>query len=204
FKDAQGNALNGVKVQLVNPADGSVVVTGFTNAQGTFADQMQLASYITEVVLEANYIGIPNAIGLPVKSNSIELQYLGENPSITQLIDYEAFCGMAAPQVDDQSISVHELNELLKSEHAPFLLDVRETYEYEIANLGAHNIPLDELKDRLSEIPKLQAIVVHCKSGARSEKAIQLLREEGFANLKNLEGGILAWQQEIDNKLEIY
>uniref|UniRef100_UPI0040485530 molybdopterin-synthase adenylyltransferase MoeB n=1 Tax=Roseivirga sp. TaxID=1964215 RepID=UPI0040485530 len=128
----------------------------------------------------------------------------GENPSITQLIDYEAFCGMAAPQVDDQSISVHELNELLKSEHAPFLLDVRETYEYEIANLGAHNIPLDELKDRLSEIPKLQAIVVHCKSGARSEKAIQLLREEGFANLKNLEGGILAWQQEIDNKLEIY
>jgi sulfur-carrier protein adenylyltransferase/sulfurtransferase len=128
----------------------------------------------------------------------------GENPSITQLIDYEAFCGMKEPQVDDQSITVHELNQLLSSEHAPFLLDVRESYEYEISNLGAHNIPMAELKSRLSELPQSRAIVVHCKSGARSEKAIQLLREEGFTNLKNLEGGILAWQQEIDNKLEIY
>ncbi|MFT7382318.1 MAG: molybdopterin/thiamine biosynthesis adenylyltransferase/rhodanese-related sulfurtransferase [Roseivirga sp.] len=128
----------------------------------------------------------------------------GENPSITQLIDYESFCGMKEPRIDSQSITVHELNQILSSENAPFLLDVRESYEYEIANLGGHNIPLAELKNRLSELPKLQAIVVHCKSGARSKKAIQLLREARFTNLKNLEGGILAWQKEIDPTLDIY
>lgn len=127
----------------------------------------------------------------------------GENPSITQLIDYEAFCGMKELQVDHQSITVHELNRLLSSENAPFLLDVRETYEYEIANLKGYNIPLADVKSRLSELPKSHAIVVHCKSGARSEKAIQLLREAGFTDLKNLEGGILAWQKEIDNSLEL-
>jgi molybdopterin/thiamine biosynthesis adenylyltransferase/rhodanese-related sulfurtransferase len=128
----------------------------------------------------------------------------GENPSITQLIDYEAFCGMKEPRIDSQSINVHELIQLLSSENAPFLLDVRESYEYEIANLGGHNIPLAELKSRLTELPKLQAIVVHCKSGARSEKAIQLLREAGLIDLKNVEGGILAWQKEIDPTLDIY
>lgn len=128
----------------------------------------------------------------------------GENPSITELIDYEAFCGMKEPQVDSSSMTVLELNQLLNSENAHFLLDVRETYEYEIANLGGHNIPLAELKNRLSELPQSQPIVVHCKSGARSERAIQLLREAGFTNLKNLEGGILAWQKEIDQTLDIY
>lgn len=128
----------------------------------------------------------------------------GENPSITHLIDYESFCGMKEPQVDNQSITVHDLNQLLNSENAPFLIDVREPYEYEIANLGGQNIPLTELNSRLNELPKSQAIVVHCKSGARSEKGIQLLREAGFTNLKNLEGGILAWQKEIDQTLDLY
>lgn len=96
FKDAQSNPLNGVKVQLVNPADGTVVVTGFTDAQGLFRDEVQLASYITEVVLEANYIGIPNTIGLPVKSNSIELQYLGEI-NLNQVIEINAKAA-ASPQ----------------------------------------------------------------------------------------------------------
>lgn len=128
----------------------------------------------------------------------------GENPSITELIDYEAFCGMKESQVDNQSMTVHELNQLLNSPNPPFLLDVRESYEYEIANLKGYNIPLAELKSRLGELPQLQAIVVHCKSGARSEKAIQMLREAGFTNLKNLEGGILAWQKEIDQTLDIY
>jgi len=128
----------------------------------------------------------------------------GENPSITELIDYEAFCGMKESQVDNQSMTVHELNQLLNSKNALFLLDVREPYEYEIANLKGYNIPLAELKSRLSELPKSQAIVVHCKSGVRSERAIQMLREAGFTNLKNLKGGILAWQKEIDNSLELY
>ena len=128
----------------------------------------------------------------------------GENPSITELIDYEAFCGMKESQVDNQSMTVHELNQLLNSKNALFLLDVREPYEYEIANLKGYNIPLAELKSRLSELPKSQAIVAHCKSGVRSERAIQMLREAGFTNLKNLKGGILAWQKEIDNSLELY
>jgi adenylyltransferase/sulfurtransferase len=128
----------------------------------------------------------------------------GEKPSITGLIDYEAFCGMKELQVDNQSITVHELNQLLNSPNPPLLLDVREPYEYEIANLGGQNISLSQLETRLNELPKSQAIVVHCKSGARSEKAIQLLREAGFTNLKNLEGGILAWQKEIDQTLDLY
>jgi LruC domain-containing protein len=97
FKDSQGNPLNGVKIQLINPADGTVVVAGFTNAEGFYGDQIQLASYISEVVLEANYIGIPNSIGLPVKSNSIELQYLGKvDPS--QVIEINSTASQVSPQ----------------------------------------------------------------------------------------------------------
>jgi adenylyltransferase/sulfurtransferase len=105
---------------------------------------------------------------------------------------------------NEKSISVFELNQLLKSGKAPFILDVREAYEYQISNLEGLNIPLNHLKLRLAELPKNQNIVVHCKSGVRSAQAIQLLKTEGFDQLLNLKGGILAWQKEIDTTLAIY
>lgn len=126
----------------------------------------------------------------------------GKDPSITELIDYEAFCAGPAPEKpENNSITVHELQERLMDY---FILDVREYYEYEISNLEGLNIPLGDLNQRLKEIPKERAVVVHCKSGKRSAKAIETLKKEGFDNLFNLEGGILAWQQEIDNSMAVY
>lgn len=126
----------------------------------------------------------------------------GSNPTITELIDYEAFC--AGPAVEEkalQSVSVRDFHESLSRY---FVLDVREPYEYEISNLGGLNIPLGELSERLAEIPQEGEVVVHCKSGARSARAIHLLEKEGYTNLLNLEGGILAWQKEIDSDMAVY
>lgn len=126
----------------------------------------------------------------------------GTKPTITGLIDYEAFC--AGPAVEKEvlaSVSVHNLQA-----NSPdyFILDVRETYEYEISNLGGLNIPLGQLKERLELIPGNRPVVVHCKSGVRSAQAIDLLKQEGYTNLLNLEGGILAWQKEIDTEMAVY
>lgn len=126
----------------------------------------------------------------------------GTKPTITGLIDYEAFC--AGPAVEKEvlvSVSVHDLQ---ANSPVYFILDVRETYEYEISNLGGLNIPLGLLKDRLEQIPEDRPVVVHCKSGVRSAQAIDLLKQEGYTNLLNLEGGILAWQKEIDTEMAVY
>ena len=126
----------------------------------------------------------------------------GHSPTITQLIDYEAFCaGPESNKEEPASLSVLELKE---SQEQYFVLDVREPYEYEISNLGAVNIPLRELGKRKEEIPKDRPIVVHCKSGVRSLQAIQLLEKQGFDGLYNLEGGILAWQLQVDPDMAVY
>jgi len=128
----------------------------------------------------------------------------GDNPTIFKLIDYEAFCvGPVKTVHKNDSISVVELNNL-GSRKSVFLLDVREAYEYVISDIGGVNIPLSVLSERIIEIPRNKEIIVHCKSGVRSQKAIDLLKTKGFAQLKNLEGGLLAWQKEIDNRLEVY
>lgn len=138
---------------------------------------------------------------LNVKSNP-DNPISGTVPSITKLIDYEAFC--AGPTIEEIEIASISVEEFQASKSDYFVLDVRETYEYGISNLGGTNIPLDELRDRLSDIPKSKPVVVHCKSGARSKKAISLLKEHGYSNLLNLEGGILAWQQQIDTSMAVY
>ena len=141
---------------------------------------------------------------LNVKSNK-ENPVSGDNPSIFSLIDYEAFCAGPNGNLKDQSlITVSELNALIDAADSPFLLDVRELHEFELSNINSVNIPLSELKNRISEIPEDKSIVVHCRSGQRSQKAIALLKEEGFNQLKNLEGGLLAWKNEIDHTLEVY
>ena len=85
------------------------------------------------------------------------------------------------------------------------LLDVREPFEWDIAHLdGAKLIPLGELPSRMSELDSADDIVIHCKSGVRSAKAVRLLQEAGFGKLHNVEGGITAWAEEIDTAMPKY
>jgi sulfur-carrier protein adenylyltransferase/sulfurtransferase len=128
----------------------------------------------------------------------------GENPTVTELIDYQEFCGI--PQANAQAdevpeITVGELNEKLDEVS---VLDVREPHEYEVANIGARLIPLGELPERLIELDRGETLAVHCKTGARSARAVKLLREAGFENVYNVKGGITAWSEEIDPSIPKY
>lgn len=131
----------------------------------------------------------------------------GEEPTITELIDYEQFCATTEPLSSSAaipSITPRELKEKQKG-GAIVLLDVREPYEYEIARIvGSRLIPLGEISDRVQEIPREGEVVVYCKAGTRSAHAISELQELGFTNLYNLVGGIDAWTEEIDPSLMKY
>lgn len=127
----------------------------------------------------------------------------GQHPTIKQLVDYEAFCMGEVKEMSIKEISVQELKAKIDSGSVE-LIDVREDYEYEIANLGAKLIPLNKVLSSSSEIPKDKEVVVMCKMGGRSKKAIELLQKEGFENLINLKGGITAWQKEIDPSMTAY
>lgn len=126
----------------------------------------------------------------------------GVNPTLKALIDYEAFCSGVVETIEEE-MTVQVLNEKLLSKSI-HLLDVREDYEYGISNIGGQLIPLNQVIDRKAEIPNDRPVVVMCKAGGRSQKAIDLLKKEGFDNLINLKGGILAWQKEIDSSLATY
>ena len=128
----------------------------------------------------------------------------GDEPSIHGLIDYEAFCMGDIPQQKISEITATALSERMNGDKAVWLLDVREDYEYEIANLGGHLIPLNKIQSRSKEIPKDRDVVVMCKVGGRSQKAIEILQEQGFDNLVNLKGGIEAWRKTIDPSLSAY
>src|SRR5438067_883067 len=128
----------------------------------------------------------------------------GENPTIFAPIDYDQFCGARADQAVP-TISVHDVKRKMDAREAFQLIDVRETFEYEIARIdGAKLIPLGEIADRADELPREQLIVVHCHSGQRSAQAVRLLRQRGFANVYNLEGGIDAWSDQIDPTVPKY
>lgn len=126
----------------------------------------------------------------------------GVNPTLKALIDYEAFCSGVVATIEEE-MTVQVLNEKLLSKSI-HLLDVREDYEYGIANIGGQLIPINQVVDRKAEIPNDRSVVVMCKAGGRSKKAIDMLKKEGFDNLINLKGGILAWQKEIDSSLATY
>src|SRR5438270_11221590 len=135
----------------------------------------------------------------------------GPNPTITGLIDYQEFCGVrgaepaATTSLDGQEISPIELKSLLDRGERPFILDVRNPEEIAICRIaGSTVIPLPELPARLGELDASIPMVVHCKSGARSAKAITLLQAAGFSRLKNLQGGILGWIKEVDPSLPTY
>ena len=139
----------------------------------------------------------------------------GDNPTQTKLIDYDVFCGLATNESEKSGdvldcfsdIEPSKLKNRLESSLPPFVLDVREPFEWEIVNLadfGAHLIPLRELADRITELPDNREIVIHCRSGVRSAKAANLLAENGFSGLFNLSGGILKWIDEVDPSLSKY
>ena len=125
----------------------------------------------------------------------------GNNPTIRELIDYEVFCGLTELDQTDQ-ITVSELKDKLAG--TVTLIDVREIYEYEAGNLGGVHIPLSEIEKYLEKIPRNGQVVIHCKSGGRSQKAVDLLKDKyGYSNLLNLQGGATAWQKEIDPELVV-
>lgn len=137
----------------------------------------------------------------------------GTQPTITGLIDYDEFCGitqgetMESEAQQSTEISVTELKAMLDGGEQPMLLDVREPFEWNIANLGAYGakmIPLKELVRRTDELRTSNEIVVYCRSGNRSAKAAEYLRAAGFGNVLNLHGGILAWAREVDPSVPTY
>jgi sulfur-carrier protein adenylyltransferase/sulfurtransferase len=133
-----------------------------------------------------------------------------ENATIHELIDYNEFC-MIRPEPDlaaagaDGEIVPRELAERLKNGDRPFLLDVRNPEEWAITRIeGATLIPLPELDRRYPELPVDQEIVAYCRSGQRSAKAAQFLREKGYRNVKNLTGGTLRWSDDVDPTMPKY
>ncbi len=132
----------------------------------------------------------------------------GKNPTITKLIDYEEFCGIRgeeqAVEISSTDIQVEELKRRLDAGENIYVLDVREPHEYQICNIGGHLIPLGDLPKRVSELDSSQEIVAHCRSGARSAKAVDFLKQAGFRKVHNLTGGILEWADRIDPKMPKY
>lgn len=130
----------------------------------------------------------------------------GEKPAITALIDYEQFCGLKTPdETVLKEITVNELYEWQTQGRDFQLVDVREPHEYEIVNLGAELIPLATVAAHADRLARDKKVVIHCKMGGRSAKAIRELQEKfGFDNLYNLKGGILAWVEHIQPELAKY
>ena len=128
----------------------------------------------------------------------------GQTPTITSLIDYDKFCTINTVNVPE--ISVHALQQLRQQHAAPFVLDVRHAFEADISSLGADMVvPLPELSLRLADLDahRQSFIVVHCRSGTRSKKAVQILQDAGFSRVASLAGGILAWSREVDESVTI-
>ena len=132
----------------------------------------------------------------------------GTHRTITQLIDYDQFCGIRGQEEpagnDIPAISVEDLKKKLDAKADVFILDVREPHEYQICNLRGYLIPVGDIPKRASELDSSREIVAHCKVGGRSAKAVNFLRRAGFTKVYNLTGGINAWADRIDPKMPKY
>jgi sulfur-carrier protein adenylyltransferase/sulfurtransferase len=140
-----------------------------------------------------------------------ECPVCGDNPTVTALIDYEHFCGIVPETKEEKAVkngvpqlSVKEFKQRIDAGENLFLLDVREPYEYQIAQIGGTLIPQNDVPQRLAEIPRDREIVVQCRSGARSQRIAEFLKQSGYSKVVNLAGGILAWSDEIDPKVQKY
>jgi adenylyltransferase/sulfurtransferase len=129
----------------------------------------------------------------------------GPNPTVTKLIDYEAFCGVEEGLGEELEVSPKELKEEIDNGRDVVVLDVREPFEYEIAHLNnAKLIPLGQLAAHVNELDTARPIVVYCHTGQRSAQAVKLLNGLGFKKAKNLKGGIKAWGNEVDPTIQMY
>ena len=133
---------------------------------------------------------------LTFETRTLKITKRANSTEIKELIDYEQFCGISAIEKPVKEISTLELENWISNGEDFQIIDVRETSEYEQINIGAHLIPLGEVIARNHEIEREKKVVIHCRSGARSAKAIRQLEEIGFDNLYNLKGGILDIEQE--------
>lgn len=129
----------------------------------------------------------------------------GTAPSITGLIDYEAFCGVASGLDSDVEISAGDLKRELTGGRPPQLVDVREPYEWRIAHIpGAVLLPLGELDDRLEELDPERSVVTYCHHGVRSLQAREILKAAGFSSVRSLGGGVDAWAREVEPDMRRY
>lgn len=134
----------------------------------------------------------------------------GDNPTVKELIDYEVFCGIpaepATPTSNPDEVTVQDMKKALENASLNIkVIDVREPDEYEIAHIaGVPQIPLSVLSQRFTELDPNQQIYIHCKSGVRSMKALNFLREQGYKYVKSVKGGILGWSDEIDSSIPKY
>lgn len=140
-----------------------------------------------------------------------ECPMCGDNPTITELIDYERFCGIRGEEAMDPEVgsewetTVEEVKARLDCGDDFDILDVRNPEEWEICHIDcAKLIPLGELPERMHELDLSREIVVHCKGGVRSAKAVAMLREAGFRKVKNVQGGILEWARAVNPSMPTY
>jgi molybdopterin/thiamine biosynthesis adenylyltransferase/rhodanese-related sulfurtransferase/molybdopterin converting factor small subunit len=140
-----------------------------------------------------------------------ECPVCGDHPTVTKLIDYQQFCGM--PHKEEPAVSVAQEGEIEPTEVKAkidrgddfLLIDVREPHEYQICSIPqAKLIPLGDLAKRMNELDSAKEIVAHCKSGVRSGKAVDFLRQAGFKKVRNMKGGILAWSDKVDPSVPKY
>jgi adenylyltransferase/sulfurtransferase len=142
---------------------------------------------------------------------NVDCPVCGDHPTITELIDYHQFCGVprqpeAPPAgMKEGEIDPAEVKARIDRGDRFVLIDVREPHEYQICNIPfAKLIPLGDLPKRVNELDSADEIVVHCKSGARSAKAADFLRQAGFKKVLNMKGGILAWSDKVDPSVPKY
>jgi adenylyltransferase/sulfurtransferase len=135
----------------------------------------------------------------------------GPHPTVTKLIDYEQFCGIAPAAKQDEAVvngipqmRVKDLKRRIDAGEDLFILDVREPFEYQIANIGGRLIPQNDVAQRLAEIDRGREIIVQCKTGRRSQRIAEFLKESGYPQVVNLAGGIAAWSDEIDPSVPKY
>jgi molybdopterin/thiamine biosynthesis adenylyltransferase/rhodanese-related sulfurtransferase len=178
---------------------------------------------VTEAIKVITGIGDP-LVGRLMIYDALEMSYrsvkvrkdpecpvCGKNPTITELIDYEAFCGAvsdeAAEAVQGSTITAKDLKNMMDNDENIFLVDVREPNEYEIVSIpGATLIPKGEFLSgaALEKLPQDKRIVLHCKSGARSAEALAVVKDAGFSDAVHVGGGVLAWVNQVDPSLPTY
>ncbi|MBF6163568.1 adenylyltransferase/sulfurtransferase MoeZ [Streptomyces gardneri] len=148
---------------------------------------------------------------LDMNYRTIKLRRDPERQPITELIDYEAFCGVVSDEgqaaAAGSTITARELEELLASGKEIELIDVREPVEWDIVHIeGAKLIPKDRILsgEALAELPQNRPIVLHCKTGVRSAEALAALKRAGFADATHLQGGVIAWANQVDQSLPVY